>query len=198
MPDPGEGQLEARVTRYNIPRFRLGQALVPIALIATVLARRFPESVPLAAALFAQALAAGAFLSAVRWFGWQKLRSERGTVWFGSTGLRIKRDSVLEWTTVGRTARIYGSDVSFRVRVRAGAEPAIQGVLRPILGKPTALKRRGSKRARTIALGVAVLGLGLVLISFAVVDTIVLTILGTPALVFGIATFGALSQRVRA
>jgi hypothetical protein len=197
VPASGDDQLEARVTRYNIVRFRLGQALVPAALIATVLSRRVPELVPLSAALVTQGLAAIAFVSAVRWLGWQPLRSERSAIWFGTTGLRVKRDGMREWTVVDRTARIYGSDVSYRLTVRPGRQSALECLLRPVFGKPTELKRRGTKRARLIALAVAALGLASVVASFVVFDTLALTIVGTPALVFGIAMFGALSQRIR-
>ena len=185
------------MTRYDIARFRLGQALVPVALIATVLWRRFPDSVPLVAVVVAQGLAAIAFLSAVRWFGRQQLRVHGGAVCVGTTGPQIKRSGVREWTLVGSTARIYCGDESFRLRVRPDSDQELDALLRPLLGKPTELKRRGTERARRIALGVGVAGLVSVLTSFAIDGTLVLTIIGTPALIFGIVTFGALSQRVR-
>jgi len=192
-----EVHIEARVTRYNIARFRLGQALVPVALIVTVVARRFPDTVPIAGAFIAQGFVAAAFLSAVRWLGWQPLRFERGAVWFGTTGLHAKQNALRDWTLRDGVVRIYGSDASFKLRVRPGGEPALEALLRGLFGRATRLKRRGSKRARTGALVVALAGLTAVVGSF-LADMLALTLLGTPALIAGLATFGALSQRVRA
>jgi hypothetical protein len=59
------------------------------------------------------------------------------------------------------------------------------------------LTRRGSGRARTIALVVAALGLVAAVAAF-YTEVLALTFVGVPAFIFGLATFGALSQRVRA
>jgi hypothetical protein len=195
MPAFNEESIEARVTRYNVARFRAGQALVPIAIIVTIFARRLPDVVPISAALVAQGLAVLAFLSAIRWLGWQPVRVERSAVWLGSTGVQAPRNRVRDWTYVNGVARLYGADTSFTLRARKGQEAMLEALLRGLLGKPTQLERRGSKRGRIIAISAAVVGLVLVGLAFAL-DSIPLIVVGMPAFIFGLATFGALSQRV--
>ena len=189
---------EAHVTQYDVTRIRLGQAALPFATIAVVLARRFPNAVSIGAAAVVMALALFAFISAVRRMGWQQLRFEPGVLWFGSTGVHAKRFDVRDWTLVGRVARLDGAATSYRLRIHKGGESALEARLRGVLGRqPTRLKRRGSLRARMIGLGVAGLGLIAVVASF-LTEALALTFLGTPAFVFGLATFGALTQRVKA
>jgi hypothetical protein len=137
------------------------------------------------------------FASAIKSLGWQPLRFEDGTLFFGSTGLRAARFGVREWTFVGGTARLYGADTSFEMRARPGASVALEALLAGVFGRPTRLKRRGSDRARTIALVVAALGLVAAVAAF-YTELLALTFVGVPAFIFGLATFGALSQRVRA
>jgi hypothetical protein len=197
MPDSGDVQLEARVTRYRIARLRLAQGLIPVGMIATVAARRVPETVPPIVAFAVLAAILVVFASAIKSLGWQRLRFEDGALFFGSTGLSAARFGVREWTFVDGIARLYSADTSFAVRARPGGSVALEALLAGMFGRPARLKRRGSDRARTIALVVAALGLVAAVAAF-YTEVLALTFVGVPAFIFGLATFGALSQRVRA
>jgi hypothetical protein len=197
MPDSGDVQLEARVTRYRIARLRLAQGLLPLGMIASIAARRVPEVVPPIAAFAVLGAIVVVFASAIKSLGWQPLRFEDSALFFGSTGLSAAKFGVREWTFVGGTARLYGADTSFKVRARPGGAVALEALLAGVFGRPTRLKRRGSDRARTIALVVAALGLVAAAAAF-YTEVLALMFVGVPAFIFGLATFGALSQRMRA
>ena len=195
MVDSGSSSVEARVTRYKVRRFRLGQALVPPALLITILARRTQDLVATIAMFGLLSLALLAFLSAIKRIGWQVLRVERGSIWFGTTEERVRRERVRDWTWLNGVARLYGAETSYTLRPRRGSEAALEALLRGLLGAPRALQRRGTVRARVIAMSVALLGLAACVAAFAF-DSIPLIVAGVPAFGIGIATFGALSQRV--
>jgi hypothetical protein len=151
--------------------------------------------VPVALAFALQGVGLAVFLSAMKRLGWQPVRFEGGAVSFGQTGVRIERRQVREWTLVGGVARLYGSSTSFRLQTREGSEPAFAVLLRSQFGAPVPLDRRGSKRARMLALGAAAFGVVMSAIAIAN-DNPLLAVVGAPALVLGLAFFGALSQRV--
>jgi hypothetical protein len=194
MADSDDATIEAKVTQYDIARLRLGQLLVPLAVIATVMARRMPTMLPVSVAFALQALGLAVFLSAAKRFGSQPLRFEGGAVAVGATGVRIERIKVHRWTLVNRVARLYGVKVSYKLSVESGTEHALSALLRSQFGSPVQLDRRGSKQARVLALGVGLAGLVFTVLAI-VNDSRVLAFVGAPAFLLGIATFGALSQR---
>ena len=195
MTDSGDVKLEAKVTRYTIARLRFGQLLLPMAFVTAVAARRFPGVFTVGLALTAQALVLWLFFTAGKRFGWQRLAFERGGVTIGSTDARIERHKVHRWTIVGGLARLYGLEQSYKLRARGGAEPELSALLARQFGPPLALRRRGSLRARLIALAIGVCGLIGAAIAIGVGITW-LAIVGPLAFVVGFATFGALSQRM--
>jgi hypothetical protein len=195
MTDPDEAFLEAKVTRYRIGRIRLGQLLVPLAVIVSVFARRVPTTLSILLAFALQGIALAVFLSAMKGFGWQPLRFGDGGVSFGETGLRLLRREVRRWTLIGRIARLYGGEVSFKLQVGEGSETVLGALLQSQFGSPLVMERRGSTRARLVALFAALAGV--VLCTFAIArDSALLALLGAPAMVLGLAMFGAMSQRV--
>jgi len=186
---------EAKVARYNIARIRLFQVLMPLALGTGALARHNPTLLTGVLAFGAQAVCLGVFLSALRRFGWQVLRFERGGISVGATGVRIERIRVSRWTLAGRAARIYERDQSFKIVAGEGVEQELEALLERQFGAPTRLFPRGSFRARMIALGVATSGL--VLAPLAIVNDVMwLFTVGLLAFLLGVPTFLALSQRV--
>lgn len=197
MADSGSGIIEARTTRYNVKRVRFGQALIPLAMIVTIVARRTEGTLAGFAMLGVLVTAALAFLSAIKRFGWQAVRVERGSVWMGTgpTSERIRCEQVRDWTWLNGIARLYGGEISYTLKSRPGSDEALETLLRGLLGKPRGLQRRGSPRARMIALSVAGLGLAACVSAF-VFDSVPLIVVGVPAFGIGLATFGALSQRI--
>lgn len=195
MSEPDDVFIEAKVTRYNIARLRLGQVLVPLAVIAAVVAQRAQTTLAAASAFALLGIGFAVFLSAAKRLGWQPLRFEGAVVSFGATGLRMERKQVREWTLIGDVARLYARDLSVKLQARGGSEQVLGALLRSQFGSPVPMDRRGSKRARALALCAAAFGLVMSVLAI-VNDNSLLAVVGAPAVVFGIAVFGALSQRV--
>lgn len=189
-----EAQIDVRVTRYDVQRMRIFQAMIPFAIIVTTVARYFPTPTMIAGTVLIQVAALGTLLSGVKRVGWQPLVFDGGGVAFGSSGFGINRQQMRDWTRVGRVVRLYSSRVSYKLLAREGSELVLAAVLQGQFGRPIPLERRGSRPARTVALGAALLGVTLVALAIANEST-AFAIPGGPLLVIGIATFGALSQR---
>lgn len=194
MTDSADVNLQANVTRYHIARLRLGQILLPFAFITAVAAQRFPGVFTVVLALGAQAVVLWLLLSAGKRFGWQRVVFEHGSVSIGSTDARIERHNVHRWTIANGLARLYGLEQSYKLRARSGAEPELSALLARQFGPPLALRRRGSLRARLLALAVGVCGLAGTALAIGIGITW-LAIVGPLAFILGVATFGALSQR---
>jgi len=194
MTDSDDVTLEANVTRYNIARLRSGQLLLPIAVLTTVAARRFPNVFTVLLVVGVQASALALLLTAGRRFGWQRIVFKHGGLSVGSTDARIERHKVHRWTVVNGLARLYGLEQSYKLRARSGAESELSASLKRCFGQPLTLRRRGSFRARMIALTVGLCGLVGSAVAIGVGITW-LAIVGPLAFIFGVATFGALSQR---
>jgi hypothetical protein len=194
MTDSNDVTFDAKVARYDIARLRLGQLVLPFAVVTTVVASRMPSVATATVAFAVLAVGCSLLYSAVKRFGWQPLRFERGGVSIGSTGVRIEQHKVHQWTLLDGSARLYGLGQSFRFQLRSGCEQKASALLRQQFGPPRTLQRRGSNQARMIALGVAVCGLALAALAM-VNESQLLAFIGAPAFVLGTATFGALSQR---
>lgn len=141
-----------------------------------------------------QASTLALLLSAGRRFGWQRIVFKNGGLAVGSTDARIERHKVHRWTVANGLARLYGLEQSYKVRARSGAEAKLSASLARCFGPPLTLRRRGSFRARMIALTVGLCGLVGAAVAIGVGITW-LAIVGPLAFIFGVATFGALSQR---
>jgi hypothetical protein len=189
-----DASINVIVTRYYVARLRTAQALVPFVVISSIVARQHLEPIALTVAVLLQLATLVAFLSARRGFGRQPLRITHGAASFGAN-LQIARHRVLNWTRNGRLARIYCGDLSLRLQARDNEADVLGQRLQSWLGAPLRMERRGSNRARILSLAVACAGLLLVVLAF-IYSMVALVILGLPCFTFGIATFGALSQRV--
>jgi hypothetical protein len=190
-----ESALSVRLVRYDIKRLRWGQLFAPVAGIATVAARRLPGPVSFTVAVASLSLALFAFVTARRGFGRRALILEGRCLRFGAQAPEIRPASVASWTWDTSTARLYGSDLSWRLTTDRANADEIRATLTTAFGKPKLLRRRGSARARGTAFavllaGAAMTGAG---IGFQLTACAVLGVLG---LIGGIAAFGALSQKV--
>lgn len=185
--------LTARIVRTNRASWRLGQALVPFAILATVAARPL-GSVAVMVALLCQAAALFWFVRARRYLGRLGIETQGDGLVAGET-LRIPRTEVQAWTLVGSLARLYGSTATWTVTVNATESASLASLLSRAFGQQLMLRRRGSQRARAIAAVVAGVGATAVALAFAF-DLPALVVVGVAATVVAIATLGALSQRV--
>ena len=196
MPEttPEVSDIRVRVTTYRLARLRAGQAMLPFVVVASILARRSLDPISVGIAVLVQLATVIIFLRARRRLGWVALNTKAGKGSFGSE-LVISREKVRNWTVVDTTARVYCSDASLRLDCGDQDAAQLRAMLRGWLGAPTSLERRGSRRARLVALTAAVVGLVLAVAAFAY-DSVPLVLVGLPCFVAGLALFGALSQRV--
>jgi hypothetical protein len=162
--------------------------------MTAVAARRFPNVFTVILAVGVQASTLALLHSAGRRFGWQRIVFKHGGLSVGSTDARIERHQVHRWTVVNGLARLYGLKQSYTLRARSGAESELSASLARCFGPPLTLTRRGSFRARMIALTVGLCGLVGAAIAIGVGVTW-LAIVAPLAFILGVATFGALSQR---
>ena len=186
--------IRVRVTEYRIARLRAGQAMLPVVVVASILARRSLEPILVGVAVLVQVATVIMFLRARRGLGWVAFRSKGEKGSFDSE-LVVSREKVRNWTLVDATARIYCSDVSLRLDCSTPDVAQLRAMLSSWLGAPKSLERWGSRRARLFALTAAAVGMVLAVAAF-VYDSVPLVVVGLPCFVAGIALFGALSQRV--
>lgn len=188
--------MTVHATRYDLVRLRLGQALVPAAVVLTIVWRRADSSALLVPAIALQAAALAVLLLSRRRVGRRELVAEKGRIRLGADGPKILSSTVRAWSWETGVARIYERNASWKLAA-ADDPDAMRSALAGVLGKPRSLQSRGSRRARVGALVAAGLGLAFVAAGFAL-NTPAFAFGGVPALVIGIATFGALSQKVAA
>jgi hypothetical protein len=186
----------AQVVRYDRRRLRMAQALVPLAVLAAIASRYAASPTGWTLAAAAQLAAGGCFLFARRGLGWSRLTAEGGALGLGGAAWRIKRGEVGRWTISGGKARLYGQDVSWKLRVHENPE-ALRGLLASLFGPPIPLHRRGSLRQRTIALAVCLLGVLITALTIAFAWPIALIFLGIPCALLGFGVFAAFTQRAR-
>ena len=108
----------------------------------------------------------------------------------------ITRATVTAWTTDRGTIQVYEPVAGWRFR-SLDDRAAFNALFSDAFGLSLHLERRGSPRARRIALIIAAAGVISFVIALAT-NTPILTIVGTPLALFGAATFAALCQKVSA
>lgn len=188
-------EIAASVARIDVVKWRLAQALLPIATIAGIVARRSSNCLATFAAFGFLAAATATFLIARRSFGLTRLSATAGRISLGNSAIEIPSSQVTRWTLEGNCARLYGGRTSWKLVSHTVDGNSFRSLLAGTLGPPKQLRRRGTPTARRIALCISVVGL----VSSAAgisLDIVVLAVVGIPSFVVGLATFGALSQKV--
>lgn len=196
MSDPAVRDIAVRAVRYDPKKLRLGQSIVPFAMLATIATRYVPGPAPWIAAAILQVAAVVTLLRGRSSLGSCTLRHADGRLRLAT---RIKNvvlaQRLNDWTIDGGQARLYATDESWRIRVA----PADRGQLRDLLtasfGPPRELRERGSRRAQHIAAAVSVLGIGLLVVAFAY-DIVVLGPIGMLCLIGGWGTHSALKAKI--
>ncbi|HXI56896.1 MAG TPA: hypothetical protein VNO55_12605 [Polyangia bacterium] len=185
----------ARVVRVDVIRWRLGQTLVPVATILAIVARRIDNNAVTVAAFALLATALTVFVAARRSLGQRQLHVGHGRVQVGDGRTEIVAAKVNNWTFDRGVAHLYGTNESWKLSARAVDCVELQAALTRTFGKARSFKRRGSPGARRAALCVSIVGAVLLAVGIGV-DLVPLAVVGVPCLIFGIAAFGALSQKV--
>jgi hypothetical protein len=196
-------------TRYDVARIQIVQFLAPAAMILGVVAR-WRMTTPLLLAGFALILFTfGLYASSRAALGRRALQIRNGILRLAieSTALGetapcahdpaddIALRSIRKWTWDGSIARLYAAEHSWKLRSARGDHETLGDSLRETLGPPLVLRRRGSARARVLALSMA--ALGVVAAGFGIAyETTALALIGVPCLIGGLAALGALSQSV--
>jgi hypothetical protein len=190
----GHRPIEVRVTRYALKRVQLGQLLVPVAIGVGILARRFPEVVSpyLVFALYGGVLAV--VLSGIRRLGKRTLRVEDAAIELGD-GLRVARSEIAWWAMHRELVRLYGDEVSFRLRAHADDVSRLAAQLTQVFGPGQVLQPRGSLRARRLALAACLLGV-LLMLSVFVHGKMLVLLPGIVCTLLGGASYATLRQRV--
>ena len=75
--------------------------------------------------------------------------------------VEIARSGVQSWVVDQTVARLYGSEVSWKLEADVADEATFRPSLAKLFGAPLPLKRRGSRLANGIAAGGSFAGLGL-------------------------------------
>lgn len=188
--------MKAHILRINVARWRVVQAMGPLAVIAGVLYRRVQHPITVATAVVVLVVAIVAFGMSRRSFGWRELRVGRRGIAFGEGLPEIRAADVHNWSRVEGTVRLYGPVTSWRLKIAPTDRPEIESILSGVFGPSVTLRRRGSWAARKTALAVAIAGVAATAVGIAW-DLLPAALVGTPCAIFGGAVFGALSQRVQ-
>lgn len=186
----------ARAVRIDVSRVRLGQVLIFVCMVAVPLARRFMIGPMLAGVGGLLLVTLIVFVSARRSFGQVALDMGGGRLRLGVDGPQLARADVTAWTIDGASARVYTREAGWRFTTSAENADVLRRLLAGAFGGPLILKRRGSRRARAIAGIVALAGIPLTATGIAL-QIPLLAAAGVPAVIFGLAALGALSQKVR-
>lgn len=186
--------MRANVVRIHRVRWRIGQALLPAAVVTSILARHGAEPRYLWVPFAIQVLALAAFLSARRSLGEHELQVQSKCL-SSERGLHVVLSAVTAWTLEGSVIRIDDPSWSWHLRARDAQSGALSSTLARALGRATRLRRRGSGRARLVAGAVSIGGFALTTLAISLEQPL-LALLGTPPGILGLAALGALSQKI--
>ncbi len=190
-------ETSVKAVRTDVAKWQRGQALAPIAVVVSIIARRSMVPVLLLAAGGLLATAGVLFIQARRSMGRCELHAlgDRVRLDDGDAGAEIARGDVRAWTFQGGTARLYTSVAGWRLAMLEGGVEDLRQILASVFGPPLLLQRRGSVRARQVAGGIALTGAVVVAVAIAL-DFGPLVFVGVLMVLFGLGALGALSQRV--
>jgi hypothetical protein len=189
-------KLSVGVVRYDVAKLRIVQSLVPFAVLATIAARHLESSAGYLLAFALQLAIVVVFLNARRGYGQQTLVHDGAGLRLVESAETLSRRNTPRWTVVNRTARLYGSRWSYKLRVDAAHKDDLASLVHAGLGAPIVLRRRGTPRARMGALCAAIGGAIAVACAFAF-DSVALVVVGALAMTSGLIALGVLSQRIR-
>lgn len=184
------GSFPVVATRYDLRKLRLAQLIVPLAMMGSVLARRTMS--PIAIAMAVVLMVVGAYtLLKLKTTRRRNLSVRRGTLRLDDESIHPNQLSLWRWQ--GDRARLYLHTGAMVLRA-PDAPAALQAQLRSVFGAPVEFARRGSPRARWLAVAVFLTGAALTAIGLTVGSHIASA--GVLMVIGGFAAFGTLSQWV--
>lgn len=154
--------VSVKVRRLDIPRFRVFQVAAGAGIALSVIGRRvqgFPFSVCVSEYVIALFLG----LRAYGWLGRREIVFLADHILIGEGGPPVHPRDVRMWGVGEGEVRFYAADFTFVWRLLLpddGQLEVFRARLTKPFGRPRILARRGSRRRRTVAVGLAFAGAG--------------------------------------
>jgi hypothetical protein len=152
--------MQVKVARIDVAGWRAAQLLASLAVAAGVIARRWGDPIFQIGVGVFYLNVLRAFVRAYRRLGRRDLQVLGGTLRLSD--VEIARSSVESWVIDGTVARLYGSEVSWKLEADVADEAILQPSLARLFGAPLPFKRRSN------GIGAAVSFVGLALLAFGV------------------------------
>lgn len=189
-------RVPVKVRRLDVARLRGFQVAASAVVGLSVVGRRvhsFPFSVFVGVALVVVVLG----LRAYRWLGRREIVFEEDHILVGDGGPTVQPRELRMWAIGEGEVRLYAANFSFVWLFLAdGAQlDALRAKLTKIFGRPRLLVRRGSRRARALAGGLALAGAGVCAAGLGA-DAMALGFSGGLVAPFAFSAFMILSQKV--
>jgi hypothetical protein len=189
-------RVSVKVRRLDVARLRLFQVVASAVVVVSVVGRRvhsFPFGVFVGVAMLALVLG----LRAYRWLGRREIVFQGDHILIGDGGPAVQPRELRMWAIGEREVRLYAANFSFVWRFLGdGAQlDALRAKLTKVFGRPQLLVRRGSRRARAVAGGLALAGAGVCAGGLGA-DAMALGFSGGLVVPFAFSAFMILSQKV--
>ena len=155
------------VLRIDAAKSQVVGNFAPIAIGAGVVARHLRQPVVTVAVFAAYAAILVVFWRSRRSFGRREITIASGWLTLGDEGPRIEAADISRWTLWKSTARLYGSEATWRLSAAHEDALLLESTLGRMFGPAAALQRRGSRQARGLSLVVALSGIALVALGIA-------------------------------
>lgn len=189
-------RVPVKVRRLDVARLRVFQVTASAVVLFSVVGRRvhsFPFGVFVGVAMVALVLG----LRVYRWLGRREIVFEGDHIRVGDGGPAVQPRELRMWAIGEREVRLYTANFSFVWMFLAdGAQlDALRAKLTKMFGRPRLLVRRGSRRARAVAGGLALAGTGVCAAGLGA-DAMALGFSGGVIVPFAFSALMILSQKV--
>lgn len=184
----------------DIPRFRAFQVAALAGVALSLFGRRVPGlplSVLVGAFSIVVVIALVLGLRSYRWLGRREIVFEKDQLLVGAGGPAVNRRDLRMWALGEGEVRLYAVGFAFVWRFLASDDQlgVFRAKLTPTFGRPRIVVRRGSRRRRAIALGLAFAGAGAVVVGL-IAELNELALLGVVVVPLAFTSFMFSSQKV--
>jgi hypothetical protein len=183
------------VLRIDAAKSQVVRNLAPIAIGAGVVARHLRQPVLTVSVFAAYAAVMIVLWKARRSFGQREITITGSRLTLGDKGPQIEAADVSRWTLWKSTARLYGSEATWRLRAVHQDGLLLESTLGRIFGPAAVLQQRGSRQARALSLVVSLSGVALVALGIAW-DEAPLELGGALCSFLGLVALAVLSEKV--
>jgi hypothetical protein len=193
-------RVSVKVRRMDIPRFRAFQVAAFAGIALSLFGRRVPGlplSVLVGVFSIVVVIALVLGLRSYQWLGRREIVFEKDHLLLGEGGPAVHRRDLRMWALGEGEVRLYAVDFAFvwRFLTVKGQLDVFRAKLTPTFGRPRIVVRRGSRRRRAMALGLAFAGAGAFPVGLSV-DLYELALVGLLVAAFAFTSFMYSSQKV--